>query len=87
MGLFRRFRRGRHELGAAVLGLPAAAPQVASPAPPQLAAPAPVPVAAPAPPAPRVELGFRDGSTAALAPDSPQARALRAVADLLVTRE
>lgn len=35
----------------------------------------------------RVELGFRDGSTAALAPDSVQARALSAVAEVLVRRD
>jgi hypothetical protein len=38
-------------------------------------------------PALRVELGFRDGSTAALAPDSVQARALSAVAEVLVRRD
>ena len=34
-----------------------------------------------------VSIGFRDGSTVEVAPDSPQGRALRAVADVLVTRE
>jgi hypothetical protein len=46
----------------------------------------PVPVTEPEP-APRVELGFRDGSTAALAPDSAQARALTAIADVLTQRD
>lgn len=35
----------------------------------------------------RVELGFRDGSVAALAPDSVQARALSAIVDVLVRRD
>jgi hypothetical protein len=35
----------------------------------------------------RVELGFRDGSTAALAPDSAQARALREIASVLTSRD
>jgi hypothetical protein len=72
VGLLRRLRR-RPDLGPAVSGLPSAPP-----APVVLPSPSPVP---------RVELGFRDGTTAALPPDSPQARALRAVADLLVARE
>jgi hypothetical protein len=79
VGLFRRFSRGRRKLGSAVLDLPVAPPPSLPFATPTL----PLPV----PPPPRVELGFRDGSTAALAPDSPQARALRAVADLLATRD
>jgi len=36
---------------------------------------------------PRVELGFRDGSTAALAPDSAQARALTEIAQVLTRRD
>ena len=39
------------------------------------------------PAGPRVELGFRDGSTTALEPDSPQARALMALAGALVRRD
>jgi hypothetical protein len=35
----------------------------------------------------RVELGFRDGSTAALAPDSAQARALTEIAAVLTRRD
>jgi hypothetical protein len=35
----------------------------------------------------RVELGFRDGSTAALAPDSAQARALSEIAAVLTRRD
>jgi hypothetical protein len=35
----------------------------------------------------RVAIGFRDGSTVAVAPESPQGRALRAVADTLVSGE
>jgi hypothetical protein len=35
----------------------------------------------------RVELGFRDGSTAALDPSSAQARALLAVAQVLTRRD
>ncbi|MGB8651197.1 MAG: hypothetical protein WCD35_11105 [Mycobacteriales bacterium] len=38
-------------------------------------------------PGPRVELGFRDGSTAALAPDSAQARALTEIAQVLTRRD
>jgi hypothetical protein len=51
---------------------------------------APVPEAALPPweqPGSRVELGFRDGSTAALAPDSAQARALREIASVLTSRD
>lgn len=36
---------------------------------------------------PRVELGFRDGSTAALAPGSEQARALSDIASVLTQRD
>jgi hypothetical protein len=39
------------------------------------------------PKAPRIELGFRDGSTAALAPGSEQARALRDIASILTQRD
>jgi hypothetical protein len=34
----------------------------------------------------RVELGFRDGSTAALAPESAQAKALTEIASILTQR-
>ena len=55
------------------------------------AAEAEVPVAAAPEPAaprqPRIELGFRDGSTAALAPGSEQARALRDIASALTHRD
>ena len=79
MGLFRR-RRGRHELGGAVRDIPHAPPTV-------LVHP-PLPAAIPSQSdAPRVELGFRDGSTAALAPDSPQSKALVALASVLVTKD
>lgn len=92
MGLFRR-RPGRHDLGSAVRDIPSAAPVVLV-HPPASAVPAPAP-AGPAhatpdrePPAgPRVELGFRDGSTAALAPDSAQARALTEIAQVLTRRD
>jgi hypothetical protein len=73
--LFRR-RRGCHELGGAVRDIPHAAPTVLVHPP----MPAGVPVQGEPP---RVELGFRDGSTAALAPDSAQSRALVALAEVL----
>ena len=69
---------------------PAAAPAVVVPA---VVVPAVVGAAvegAPEVPAqaqPRVELGFRDGSTAALAPDSAQARALTEIAQVLTRRD
>jgi hypothetical protein len=40
-----------------------------------------------APAGPRVELGFRDGSTTSLAPESAQARALTDIASLLTRRD
>lgn len=124
MRLFGRRRVGRHELGAAVVGLPSGPPapvvtvsssapvapppstpaQDCAPAPvdhgvPGAAAAATVPgtraedvrvsrpalrahvgPAAPRPPAPRVQLGFRDGSTAALDPTSAQSLALEELA-------
>jgi hypothetical protein len=40
-----------------------------------------------APRAPRVELGFRDGTSAALAPGSEQAKALQGIADVLTQRD
>ena len=77
MGLFRRRRPGRHQLGSAVRDIPHAAPAV---------------VVHPPMPAqrvdgPRVELGFRDGSTAALSPESAQSRALVALADVLTQKD
>jgi ribosomal protein S12 methylthiotransferase accessory factor YcaO len=88
MRLFRR-RRGRHDLGAAVRDIPSALPVVLVHPP----APVPSPVEVPAQEAPldvvrhRVELGFRDGSVAALAPDSAQARALTELAQVLVRKD
>lgn len=88
---FRRRPQGKHALGAAVTAIPSARP---APAPEPAVAPlAPPPVAPLAPPAvqeptgPRVELGFRDGSTTALAPGSEQARALTDIASLLTRRD
>lgn len=88
------FRRkvGKHALGAAVSsipsGLPAARPRHDAPAPmaaePVVAAAAVV--AVPVATGPRVELGFRDGSTAALLPGSPQAKALEEIASALTRR-
>jgi hypothetical protein len=77
MGLFRRRRPGRHQLGSAVRDIPYAAPPVV-PHPPMLAQRLE---------GPRVELGFRDGTTAALAPESAQARALVALADVLTQHD
>jgi hypothetical protein len=59
---------------------------------PAAVAPPPPPAAPPArvveePPRPRVELGFRDGSTAALAPESAQAKALTEIASVLTRRD
>jgi hypothetical protein len=90
---FRRRARGRHALGAAVTAIPSLPAQV-PPAPrPVVAAraPEPTPEAIPEPVAeptvPRVELGFRDGSSAALAPWSEQAKALTDIASLLTQRD
>jgi hypothetical protein len=73
--LFRRRRPGRHALGSAVRDIPYAAPTV-------LVHP---PMPSPESEGPRVELGFRDGTTAALAPESPQSRALVALAEVLTS--
>ena len=80
---FRRRPSGRHALGAAVTAIPSAPP---APAP---VAPAPVLPAQPEPvvQGPRVELGFRDGTTAALAPGSAQAQALTDLAAVLTQRD
>lgn len=85
----RRTKAGKHQLGAAVTAIPSLPRAV--PTPPVYAAP-PAPPPAPVPPpepvvaGPRVELGFRDGSTAALAPGSDQARALTEIAAVLTQR-
>ena len=73
---FRRRARGRHALGAAVTAIPSAPVQVAAALPP-----------ASEPVGPRVELGFRDGTTAALAPGSEQAKALTDLASVLTQRD
>ena len=89
---FWRRSKGRHALGAAVTSIPAA-PRAAAPvadwapAPvsewsfPELVPPAPEP----APMGPRVELTFRDGSSASL--DPTQARALEEIAQVLTRRD
>ena len=81
MWLFRLFRRKAAPLGAAVTSIPSLVRTVPAPA---YVEPAAVPET---PPGPRVELGFRDGSTAALAPDSDQARALSDIADVLTRKD
>lgn len=71
-----------------VLSTPA--PAVIAQGTPPLAEPVPIdcPPAVPAQESgPRVELGFRDGSVAALAPDSAQARALTEIAQVLTRRD
>ena len=80
---FLRRKRGKHDLGAAVTAIPS------QPVPPVVPAYRPsaalqqlVPVQAS-----RVELGFRDGSTAALAPGSEQALALNDLASVLTRRD
>lgn len=70
---FRSRPAGKHAFGAAVTAIPAAPP-----------VPAAEPVVARGP---RVELGFRDGTTAALAPESVQARALSEIASVLARRD
>ena len=74
----------------------AIAAAIAAPAPAVAAAPAPAVAAAPAPVvpslpeqrlAPPVRLGFVDGSEMHLFAEDPRARALQAVADLLVKTE
>lgn len=102
MRLWFRRSRGRHALGAAVTALPAAplavevtAAPPALPVEPLLTSPpapavqplaAPLASAAPALPASRVQLGFRDGSTASLEPGSEQAVALEQLAGRLTRR-
>ncbi|MCU1624038.1 MAG: hypothetical protein JWL79_2883 [Frankiales bacterium] len=82
---FRRRRVGKHALGAAVTAIPRVVPAVpAAVVPPPPPPPAQV---VEEPPRPRVELGFRDGSTAALAPESAQAKALTDIASVLTRRD
>lgn len=87
---FRRRPSGRHALGAAVTAIPSAPAVVHAAAPVVQAAPPVVPPQ-PEPPVvvqgPRVELGFRDGTTAALAPGSAQAQALTDLAAVLTQRD
>jgi hypothetical protein len=83
MGLFRR-KAGRHERGAAVPVAPAAAPE---PAPLAATVRVEAPYQPVLAPGMRVELGFRDGSTAALAPGSEQAKALTDLASALTRRD
>ncbi|HTL22452.1 MAG TPA: hypothetical protein VL281_00315 [Mycobacteriales bacterium] len=79
MGWFRRRRAGRHALGSAVRDIPHAVPPVV--------VHPPMPAVRVDDAGPRVELGFRDGSTAALAPGSAQARALTEIAAALTRRD
>jgi hypothetical protein len=71
---FWRRSKGRHALGAAVTSIPAGPPPAAA-----------VPEPTPRPPGPRVELTFRDGSSASL--DATQARALDEIAQVLTRRD
>lgn len=93
MRLFPRRRRGRHELGAAVRDIPSAVPVVvAHPPAPHVEAIVEEALAAAVPGVPvqdlpRVELGFRDGSTAELPSDSPQTWAFVAIAGTLARRD
>ena len=90
---FWRRSKGRHALGAAVTSIPAAPRPVApaaAPLPPamdwsfpELTPPPPAPE--PVPAGPRVELTFRDGSSASL--DPTQARALDEIAQVLTRRD
>jgi len=90
---FRRRPRGRHALGAAVTAIPSARPapvaSIVEPAAPvvPVVPVAPVAPVVQEPPGPRIELGFRDGSTAALAPGSEQAQALTDIASVLTRRD
>lgn len=89
---FRRRRRGKHDLGSAVTGIPSLVrvlpvAEVVVQAPADVRVEAALPVPPPAPPGPRVELGFRDGTTAALAPGSEQAKALTDLASVLTQRD
>lgn len=79
MAWFRRRSPGRHALGSAVRDIPHAAPPVV--------VHPPMPALRVDDGGTRVELGFRDGTTAALPPDSAQARALSAIAAALTRRD
>jgi hypothetical protein len=94
------FRRRAKALGAAVTAIPSApayplppvvparrTPEAAPVAEAESLAPVAEPPAVELPPAPRVELGFRDGSVAALSPDSAQAKALSEIADVLTRKD
>lgn len=89
---FRSRRVGRHEVGAAVPSAAVVLPVQPVPSYRGFSLPVPAPAAqavaeATPAPLPRVELGFRDGTTAALAPGSAQARALTEIATALARRD
>ena len=96
---FQLLRRRPQVLGAAVTAIPSLVRTIPAPAyvaptavPESAVVPEPAWVSEPAwvpepAPAPRVELGFRDGSTAALAPGSEQAKALSDIADVLTRKD
>jgi hypothetical protein len=89
---FRSRRVGRHEVGAAAPSVSAAPPvrpaSYGAFAGPRSAVPmAPLVPESRQPWEPRVELGFRDGTTATLAPGSAQARALTEIATALARRD
>ena len=71
-------------LPAATVPAPVRSPAAAAPAP--VRSPAPTAATLPSVPASRVQLGFRDGSTASLAAGSEQAVALEALAGMLNRR-
>jgi hypothetical protein len=81
------FRRKAKPLGAAVTSIPSLVRTVPAPSYVEPAAVYQPPVLPEPTPSPRVELGFRDGSTAALAPGSDQAKALTEIADLLTSKD
>ena len=85
--LRRRPAHARGGLGAAVTAIPSA--PVAVPVAAVRAFEADLPVVPPAPEAPvgpRVELGFRDGTSTLLDPGSAEAQALEELAELLAHR-
>ncbi|MFN2537371.1 MAG: hypothetical protein ABR549_04360, partial [Mycobacteriales bacterium] len=67
---FRRRKAGKHALGAAVTAIPVFAPPSRLAQSVEPVAPTPHVLVSDAPRASRVELGFRDGTSAALAPGS-----------------
>lgn len=83
----RRPPRGKHALGAPLRVTPPAAPPAYLPPPlrPNTGATPPRAASDATPAGPRVELTFRDGSTAALDPTA--ARALDEIAQLLTLRD